>query len=213
VSVTPENPLLLARNRAAKTGDKKLELAWHALDVLAELGFARVNLREIANRSGLSLGRIHYYFEDKTEILIVAVNLYKDRFVRRIEELIALGRTEDEAVANFAEGLAEAIEQDAKVHRLWYDVRAQSLFDEAFRPFVDRMEARLLELIRLLLKGHDRPDGADMDAEALRIYLAVDGWFQHFLRRRLSGVVGATEGLHQCIAREFAVRRTPRRVD
>jgi hypothetical protein len=38
------------RNRAAKITEKQTELAWHALDVLPELGFARVNLREVANR-------------------------------------------------------------------------------------------------------------------------------------------------------------------
>ena len=54
-------------NGRSRYSDRRQELAQHALSALAELGFARLNLREIASRSGVALGVIHYYFEDKKE--------------------------------------------------------------------------------------------------------------------------------------------------
>lgn len=188
---------------------RRQELAWHALAALAELGYARVNLREIAQRSGLSLGRIHYYFADKTELIILAVDLYKDRFVRRIEAEIDRATTPAEAIANFASGLAQSAAEDARTHRLWYDIRAQALFDPAFVPVTRRMEARLSAILarlfeRIALLG-DSPETGDPN----RAYLLIDAHFQRFLAAALAGTPLDQDVMAEIITSDLKLTLTP----
>jgi len=182
---------------------RREELAWHALAALAELGFARVNLREIARRSGLSLGRIHYYFADRTELLILSVDLYKDRFVRRIETEIDRATTPAEAIANFSGGLALSVAEDATIHRLWYDIRAQALFDPAFVPVVERMEARLAAMLARLFARVADLGGGPITGDPVRAYLLVDARFQRFLAAALSSAPLSRETMAATIADEL----------
>lgn len=178
---------MVDEHKPSARGAKREALAWHALAALAELGFARVNLREIAQRSELSLGRIHYYFADKAELLILAVDLYKDQFVRRIEREIDRATTPAEVVANFAGGLALSVIQDAAVHRLWYDVRAQALFDPAFIPVVERMETRLAGILVQLFDRFAMLAGTPIMGDPQRAYFLVDARFERFLAATISG--------------------------
>lgn len=182
---------------------KREVLAWHALAALAELGFARVNLREIAQRSELSLGRIHYYFADKVELLILAVDLYKDQFVRRIEKEIDRASTPAEVVSNFANGLALSVAEDAAVHRLWYDVRAQALFDAAFVPVVERMETRLTGILEKLLNRIATLAGTAVMGDPTRAYFLVDARFQRLIAAQIAGAPLAQPDMARIITAEL----------
>ena len=85
---------------------------------MAELGFARINLREIAARSGVALGVIHYYFEDKNELMIRCVGLYKDAFEARCGETIATAESVAVLQKQFIDELVLALEKHAHAHRL-----------------------------------------------------------------------------------------------
>ena len=170
--------------------DKRRELAQHALLALAELGFARLNLREIATRSGVALGVIHYYFKDKKELLIYCVGLYKDAFIQNLEEQIASADNLAALKSQFITALAHSVEDQGHIHRLWYDIRAQALFDAAFHPVVDDHEARLIGVVQQLLDKMRALGGQPEmreDPVALDVYLILDGWFRYFLQQHLGG--------------------------
>lgn len=190
-------------DKSSARNAKREALAWHALAALAELGFARVNLREIAQRSELSLGSIHYYFADKAELLILAVDLYKDRFVRRIEREIDRATTPAEVIANFAEGLARSVAEDAAVHRLWYDVRAQALFDAAFIPVVERMKTRLAGILVQLFDRFAALAGAEVAGDPSRAYFLVDAQFERFLAATIAGTPMAQSEMARIITAEL----------
>ena len=69
------------RRRGARPADKyderRNQLAESALQTLGELGYARTSLREIANNSEFSHGVVHYYFQDKLELIVYCVRYYK----------------------------------------------------------------------------------------------------------------------------------------
>ena len=62
---------------ADKYDERRNQLAESALRTLGELGYARTSLREIANNSEFSHGVVHYYFDDKLELIIYCVRYYK----------------------------------------------------------------------------------------------------------------------------------------
>jgi hypothetical protein len=53
-----------------KFGERRAELAEAALVTLSELGYARTSLREIAQNSVFSHGVLHYYFNDKIDLIL-----------------------------------------------------------------------------------------------------------------------------------------------
>lgn len=166
---------------------KRRELARHTLTALAELGFARVNLREVAARSGTQLGSIHYYFEDKTDLLTCAVRLYKDEFIQGLERVIGEADSAGGLVERAAAAMVQAIAEQAHLHRLWYDVRAQALFDPDFRPLVLELETQFTELVRHFLDRLRAFGVAGLPSDPLAVYLQADAWFRYCLQRQLSG--------------------------
>src|SRR6187402_3498051 len=107
------------RAPADKYDERRNQLAESALQTLGELGYARTSLREIASNSEFSHGVVHYYFDDKLELIIYCVRYYKARCVTRYDEVIARSTTADGLVAAFAAKLAETIRDEAPMHRLW----------------------------------------------------------------------------------------------
>src|SRR5665213_1626249 len=69
------------RARVDKFSARRIELAEAALETLAELGYARTSLREIAQKSEFTHGVLHYYFSDKVDLICCCVRHYKAKCV------------------------------------------------------------------------------------------------------------------------------------
>ena len=135
------------RTPADKYDERRTQLAISALATLGELGYAKTSLREIAQNSEFSHGVVHYYFADKFELITHCVRYYKAQCVTRYDGLVAESTTADELLARFGDKLVETLTTEAPMHRLWYDLRAQALFEEQFRPDVLMIDATLQDMI------------------------------------------------------------------
>src|SRR5580765_3400549 len=143
-----------------KFAERRAELADAALQTLAELGYARTSLREIAQHSGFSHGVLHYYFTDKVDLITHCVTQYKAQCVQRYDEIIAVSPTAETLCAGFADGLAATAREDAPLHRLWYDLRSQSMFEESFRADVLEIDASLQRMIWRIVSRYAELRGA-----------------------------------------------------
>ena len=189
----------LAERKADKRAEKKRELAAHAIKTLAQVGYAKTSLRDIAAASGLSVGVIHYYFEDKAELIAYCVQQYKVEFAARFDAVVGMAGSPSEIEASFIDGLARSIESDAAAHRLWYDIRGQALFDQTFHSVVNEIERSLTELVGRLLARVGLTETDLLDA-----YLAFDGVFRYFLQRRLMGKRNAIAECRAALRHLFA---------
>ena len=135
------------RAPADKFDERRNQLAESALRTLGELGYARTSLREIANNSEFSHGVVHYYFSDKTELIVYCVKYYKAQCVRRYDGVVADSTSPDELLDAFAAKLVETLQEEAPMHRLWYDLRTQSMFDESLREAVLMIDGTLQDMI------------------------------------------------------------------
>src|SRR5271168_1329618 len=79
----------IPRRRVDKFAERRAELAEAALETLAELGYARTSLREIAQNSEFSHGVLHYYFSDKVDLICCGVRYYKAKCVTRYDGVVA----------------------------------------------------------------------------------------------------------------------------
>lgn len=190
--------------KATRGAEKKRELALHALSSLAELGYARTNLRDVAQRSGASLGVIHYYFENKTELIACSIGLYKEGFVREVKDVIATSSEPKALSLALADFMERTVVHDAGLHRLWYDVRAQAQFEPAFQACVEEAEQALQSVFDALFAKLTALRVPMRDADPLRLYIILDGWFRHFLQKHLAGDANAAGALRQQVQDEFA---------
>ncbi|MEH6740253.1 MAG: TetR/AcrR family transcriptional regulator [Sulfitobacter sp.] len=165
-----------ATRRSLRREETKLELAAYAVAAISELGYARTGLRDIAAISGRSVGALTYHFDDKNDLICFCVRNYKERFVSDIDQIIALDIPQDDKLAAILDGLAGTIEADAATHRLWYDIRSQALFEEAFQKVVSDIEASLIDMTGRIV------DAVGMRPETTTAaYHILDGLFQRHL--------------------------------
>ncbi|WP_425045375.1 TetR/AcrR family transcriptional regulator [Primorskyibacter sp. S87] len=178
-------PKLKARadRKSAKRDAKKRQIAESAISALKELGYANTSLRDIAAHSDLSLGMLHYYFEDRAELIIFCVEIYKQEFVRKFVEALEMASGREQVIDAFAEALVSSIVDDDMAHRMWYDIRTQAVFDETFRPIVAEIEALLIGIVRSAFEkaGHGEPQQIEIS------YALLDGAFRYVLQTQIEG--------------------------
>lgn len=194
------------RRAASRPVDKfdarRDQLAESALKTLGDLGYARTTLREIANNSAFSHGVVHYYFRDKLELVIYSVRYYKARCVTRYDSVLAVSLTADGLVDAFAAKLAETIREEAPMHRLWYDLRTQSMFEDQLRDAVAVIDKTLEEMVWRVVVRYAELAGRPAAVEPQVAYGMLDGLFQQAL---LAYVSGNTEVLTALVGQVRAV--------
>jgi AcrR family transcriptional regulator len=173
------------RRRAVRPVDRfderRDQLAESALQTLGTLGYARSSLREIANNSPFSHGVVHYYFEDKLELVIYSVRYYKARCVTRYDSVVAESTSSEELLERFAAKLAETIREEAPMHRLWYDLRTQSMFEPQLREAVALIDRTLQEMIWRVVSRYGELAERSVAVDAAVAYGMLDGLFQQAL--------------------------------
>ena len=181
------NPARRLRESVDKFAERRRELAGAAVRTLSELGYARTSLREIAQNSEFSHGVLHYYFRDKVDLITCCVKHYKERCVTRYDRVTAEATTAQELLDGFIDGLCTTAREEAHLHRLWYDLRSQALFEPAFRADVAAIDKSLEDMVwRIVVRLHDLA-GARVSVTPPLIYALLDGLFQQCLLKHLSG--------------------------
>jgi TetR/AcrR family transcriptional regulator, transcriptional repressor of bet genes len=175
------------RAPADKYDERRNQLAESALQTLGELGYARTSLREIANNSEFSHGVVHYYFSDKTELIVYCVRYYKAQCVHRYDGVVADSTTAEELLDSFAAKLVETLQDEAPMHRLWYDLRTQSMFDETLREAVLMIDQTLEDMIWRVISRYAELSGAEVAMTPSAAYGVLDGLFQQALLGYLTG--------------------------
>lgn len=200
MTLVKEEVTPVRRRRAEGTYEQRRDrLAESALLTLGELGYARTSLREIAQNSEFTHGVVHYYFRDKTELITYCVRYYKARCVTRYDQVVAESQTPDELRERFADKLVETIVEEAPMHRLWYDLRTQSMFEESLRPDVLYIDDALEQMIWRVLSRYAELSGMSVVVPSDTAYAMLDGVFERALLRHLSGDERALDDLHQVV--------------
>jgi AcrR family transcriptional regulator len=175
------------RPRVDKFAARRSELAGAALRTLAERGYAQTGLRDIAQNSEFSHGVLHYYFSDKTDLILQCVREYKAQCVTRYDEVVATAATAPELAAGFLQKLGETLVDEAPLHRLWYDLRNQSMFEPAFRADVAEIDLSLERMIWRVVTRYAELAGTRPQISSSSMYAVFDGLFQQALLRQLAG--------------------------
>lgn len=184
------------RTREQKVDARRDQLAESALVTLGERGYARTSLREIAQNSPFSHGVLHYYFENKFELITYCVRYYKAQCVTRYDELVATSTTPDELRLRFADKLVETLTDESHMHRLWCDLRTQAMFEEALREAVLEIDQSLEMMVWRVVARFAELSGVTPLLDSATTYALLDGVFERALLEHLTGTGTALPTLH-----------------
>ncbi len=185
------------RTRESKADARRDQLAESALITLGERGYAKTSLREIAQNSPFSHGVLHYYFDNKIDLITYCVRYYKAQCVTRYDELVATSVTADELRARFADKLVETLTDEPHMHRLWYDLRTQAMFEVELQQAVLEIDKSLETMIwRVISRFADLSEAAPT-LDAATTYALLDGVFEKALLEHLTGTGTALPTLHE----------------
>jgi AcrR family transcriptional regulator len=157
---------------------RRVALAESALKTLGELGYARTSLREIANNSEFSHGVVHYYFRDKIDLISYCVRHYKTKCAQRYDEVVETAASADELAVGFLGKMMQTLVEETPMHRLWYDLRAQSMFEEQLRDEVTAIDQLLEQMIWRILTRYADLVGGTPAVDPPTAYALIDGLFE-----------------------------------
>ncbi|MEI8410072.1 MULTISPECIES: TetR/AcrR family transcriptional regulator [unclassified Kribbella] len=157
---------------------RRVALAESALKTLGELGYARTSLREIANNSEFTHGVVHYYFRDKIDLISYCVRYYKTKCAQRYDEVVETATSADELAVGFLGKMTQTLVEETPMHRLWYDLRAQSMFEEQLRDDVAAIDQLLEQMIWRILTRYAELIGGTPTVDAPTAYALIDGLFE-----------------------------------
>lgn len=165
---------------------------------MAEKGFPRVTLREVAERAGVGSALVGYYFGGKRGLLREVVAQVAGEMLERVRHTLRGEGSAPERLGALIRNWVDALAADPYAARLTVE---QVLFaeDEAIDVFVERFARRNAEEIRALL-AEGRADGSLRDVEPALVVPALVGLCVFFflaapVTRRLFGTGEATPAL------------------
>ncbi len=188
--MTPTAPSTVARferSRVDKFDQRRDELADAALATLGELGYARTSLREISQKTAFSHGVLHYYFRDKNELITYCVRRYKEHCVTRYDEIVDDATDAGQLAERFADALVTTMVEDTPMHRLWYNLRAQAMFEDALVSTVTDLDRQLEAMIWRVVVRHAELASCVPALDQTSTYALFDGLFENCLMRHLAG--------------------------
>ena len=120
---------------------------------------------------------------------------YKTGCAKRYDAIVDTARTPEELVAGFLDKLGETLRDEPHMHRLWYDLRSQALFEDAFRTEVLEIDQLLEDMIARVSGRLAELSGHSPSISRRSLYAVFDGLFQKHLLEYLQGDETAVDRL------------------
>jgi AcrR family transcriptional regulator len=146
------------RPTGPRAGEARDALLAAAHELMAEKGYPRVTVREVAERAGVQPGLVNYHFGGKTGLLRSVVGSVSEEMLGRVQRAVDAAGSTEERTRALVHGIVEAITAAPYAPRL---IVEQILFADAdvVEEFVERFARPNLTAILALLDD-GRRDGS-----------------------------------------------------
>lgn len=163
--------------RPSNTEERRQQIVQGLLRVMAERGYERASIAEIARAAGLSAGLVHYHFAEKQEVLLTLVEQLtsgvRERVKARLER--AKGGARGQVDAFLEAFLATGEGADPASVAAWVTISAEAVRQPEVRAAYEKAVRADLEQLEQLVGaviGRRRAR-----AVAAGLFAAVQGYF------------------------------------
>ena len=132
--------------------------------LLAEVGYAGVTTRGLAQEAGINHGLVHYYFESNENLLVQALERFTGRLITRQRELYA-------ADLPFADKWRTAmhylVSEDVSYQKIWLELQALAWNNPDIRARLARVNAEWRAVLTEAFEQPRRELGIELPPDAL----------------------------------------------
>ena len=168
-SVAPVAPLPDSETAAQRA--RRGRIIAVALSLAARGGYDAVQMREVAERSGVALGTLYRYFPSKVHLLVSAMASEVDQLSARLQKRQATGETRAERVSFVLERSTRSLQRDPLLTEAM--VRAMMAADATVAAEVQAVREGMTDLIVQAMRGGGPPREHDVELAAI----LQDVWF------------------------------------
>jgi putative transposase len=144
-----------------------------ARQVLASKKVSGTRTREIAQRAGISLGTLHYYFPSKTGLFLAVLDEMQRFFETRQEQLMATDRSAPDKIRLFSDQQRQLLQEHPQIEEIDLDFWGHALVDAGIRAKIQSMYAAWRRDIRLVVEQGVKSGEFDAHTAAMAPYLFV----------------------------------------
>ena len=148
----------VAMQRKTNKEDTSVKILNTAFECLSANGYANVSMRDIADKAGVALSQLAYYYKNKEKLFSEVINMMMDQYLSEIEATLKTASNAKDSLASLVRYFRELIRNNPKLLRLFIDFTAQALWVTSFREQLDKLFYRLTELIERNLVMDIRTD-------------------------------------------------------
>ena len=165
-------------NKPNKFEARREHLAESTLTTMGRKGYAGTSMRDIAVDAGVSLGTLHYYFVDKSELLTYCVKSFKRAFIEKVIARCAEASSFEDLITRFCEVSCDSMIDDYQEHRVWFDIRSQALYEPNFAPLRVEVEKELEAMFRSFIAAGEKHSGHTVSMHTDAVGWMFEGLFE-----------------------------------
>lgn len=163
--------------RPSNTEERRQQIVQGLLRVMAERGYERASIAEIARAAGLTPGLVHYHFTEKQEVLLTLVEQLAGGVRERVKQRLARakGGARGQVDAFLEAFLATGEGADPAAVSAWVTISAEAVRQPEVRAAYERVVRADLEQLEALVAEVTGRRKARTVAAGL--FAAVQGYF------------------------------------
>jgi TetR/AcrR family transcriptional regulator, cholesterol catabolism regulator len=167
----PTTALAVVENETAAQRARRDRILQATLALASRGGYDAVQMREVAERSGVALGTLYRYFPSKVHLLVSAMGSELETMRRRMQRRAIPGRTRRERVSFVLEKSTRSLQRDSNLTDAM--VRAMMAADSSMAAEVAAVRGQMNDLIIQAM----RADGVSTPDDEGYAGILQDVWF------------------------------------
>jgi AcrR family transcriptional regulator len=159
--------------------ERRRQILEAACEAIAERGFAAVRISDVATKANTSTGTVHYYFDNRQDVLRQALHFAFDQSIsRQLEELGKIRSPRRRLVRLIEMNLPGAVEATQE-WIVWMEFWLEAVHHPEMRPVNEELYGRWRKVVAdIIVAGQTSGDfrqDADADSLANRFVALMDG--------------------------------------
>ena len=118
-----------------------------AFEVISSKGYANVSTRDIADKAGVVLSQLNYYFKNKEGLFKEVVRMMIDKYLHEIEESLKKEESPKERAKSLIKYFTKMLKYNPELFRLLYDFTGLALWSPVFSNLLSDLFKELSDMI------------------------------------------------------------------